>query len=819
MAKQVARLVSVGLLMGICTAAAAEPAGDAKPVTPPLPAVNALQLLPAEITLDGARDARKVLVIGKTSQGGVVDLTAVARFAPEGDGVALDTAGYLHGKKPGATGVIITAGGLQTRLAVNVKSIDRPKAGFVRDVEPILARVGCNTGLCHGSAKGKEGFKLSLRGYDPDTDYQALVDDLSGRRFNRQEPEKSLMLLKPAGGVQHEGGKVLDEDSEQYQVVRQWIAEGTQPQEITARASNIEVLPEVFNLDLPGRSQQMVVLAHYRDGSVRDVTREAVITASNTEALTVKDNTITALRRGEGAVLVRYEGNYATRQAFVMGDRAGYQWVAEPENNYIDGLVHAKLQKMRILPSPLCTDAEFIRRISLDLTGQPATAERVKAFLANPTESRTKREKLVDELLASEDFTDYWSNKWADLLQCNSKALGVKAMWTFRNWIRDRIASNEPYDKFVEKILLAKGSSYTAPEVNYYRALKENGKITEDVSQTFLGVRFNCNKCHDHPFEKWTQNQYYQFGAYFATIAVKPGPRPEEQILYSNYNGGEVVHPKTDRPVAPLVPFGTSESTPAGLDRRQALVKWMTSPGNAYFARAMANRTWSYFFGIGIIDPVDDIRASNPPSNPELLEAITRDFVSSGYDIRKLMRTIALSRAYQRSVATNRWNQDDRVNFSHNRPRRLTAEQLSDAVAVATGFRAQFSGMPADSRAVDLPDGTGEASDMLGLFGKPKRETACECERSNNFTLSHAISMVNGSLIGDAVSNPNNRIARIVAAEKDDRKVVVELYYAIFNRAPTDKELEGATLGEKRLEAAQDLAWAMLNSAAFLYNR
>lgn len=814
-------LIVVSLLAALCIAAAPAPkdSPSATPAAPPLPKIVSIELLPATMTLDHARDARKVLVIGKSASGQPIDLTAAATFKPESDAVTIDKDGYVRGAKPGQTSVSITAAGQTAKLPVTVKTIDNPPVGFVADVQPILSRVGCNAGTCHGSANGKEGFKLSLRGYDTEHDYQQLINDLSARRFDRLNPDESLMLKKPAGGVAHEGGKVLDKDSEHYAILRQWIAEGTQDQSPAARVVELEVLPKVVYLDQPGMSHQVVVLAKYRDGSTRDVTRDAIMEASNIEVLQAKGNTITALRRGEGAVLIRYEGAYATRQVFVMGDRSGYAWKDEPEANYVDTHVHAKLRQMKILPSPLCTDADFIRRIHLDLTGQPATGERVKAFLADPAPGEAKRTKVVDELLAGAEYTDYWSNKWADLLQCNSKTLGPKALWHFRGYIRDSIATNKPYDQFVRELLLARGSSFQHPEVNYYRTLKENGKITEDVSQTFLGVRFNCNKCHDHPFEKWTQNQYYEFGAFFSTIAFKKGRTQDEEIVYHNFNGGEVKHPKSDMPVPPSVPYGSASEIRPGDDRRIAFVNWLASAENPYFAKSMTNRIWSYFFGLGIIDPVDDIRASNPPSNPALLDALTEDFVKSNYDLRKLMRTIVLSRAYQRSISTNKWNEDDKVNFSHALPRRLTAEQLVDAVAVATGHRPKFGGMPANTRAVNLPDGTGESADVLGLFGKPKRESACECERTMNFTLAHAINLVNGPTIGEAVSSPTNKIADIINREKDDKAAVTQIYLSILNRPPTPAELDAAYLGEKRLEAAQDIAWALLNSAAFLYNR
>ncbi len=790
-------------------------------VAPPMPAIKSLKLLPETLTLDDGRDNQRILVIGVTDSKDI-DLSAVATLQSASDVVETRGDGYIRPRKAGAGDVVVKAGGREAKLHVNVKNAGVPKVGFVRDVEPIFASVGCNAGTCHGAATGKEGFKLSLRGYDPDYDYQALVDDLGGRRFDRVQPQNSLMLLKPAGAVPHEGGQVFKTDSEQYAIMRQWIEEGTQPEDLSARAQSVEVLPAEIYLDLPGRSQQVVVRAHYRDGSVRDVTRDAVITSNNTETATINGNTLTAIRRGEGALLIRYEGNYAARQFVVMGDRTGYAWANQPEEQYIDKLVDDKLKTMKIIPSEICADGDFIRRVYLDLTGQPPEGERVRAFLTDASDSATKRAKLVDDLLGSEAFIDAWSNKWADMLQCNSKVLGEKAMLTFRGWIRDQVSKNVPYDQFVRDVLLAKGSSFGNPQVNYLRAtLGEPGKTQEDVTQTFLGVRFNCNKCHDHPFERWTQNQYYQFGAFFARTATKKGRLPEETIVYQNYNGGEINHPKTEMPVAPKVPFGDSADAKNAPDRREALVAWLTSAQNPLFAKSMANRVWSYFFGIGIIDPVDDIRASNPASNPELLDAITKDFVDHKFDVRGLMRTICLSRTYQRSVASNKWNEDDKINFSHNRPRRLSAEQLMDAVALSTGFRSQFKGLPQGTRAVEVPDGEGEVADTLGLFGKPKRQSACECERSFGFTLSHAVNLVNGDTIGNAVSAPNNKIAAIVAREKDNKKVIENLYLEILCRMPSDAEVASFDLGEgaARLPAAQDLAWALLNSPAFLYNR
>lgn len=789
---------------------------------PALPAIRELEIRPAQLTLHDVRDERRVLVLGKTDAGSVVDLTSVASFKCDSPNIEFDGQ-YLRAKQEGAARVMISAAGHDTTLPVTVESAEVPAVRFVRDIEPVLGKVGCNAGTCHGSAKGKNGFKLSLRGYDPDFDYQALINDISGRRFNRSHPEESLMLLKPTAEVPHEGRQVIKPGSREYKLLRDWITQGAKDEETkTARATSVEILPGDVEMDLPGREQQMLVVAKYPDGSTRDVTRDAHFSVSNTEVAEVDpDGRLKGLRRGEAAILVRFEGIYATKLLTIMGDRSGYEWKEVAEYNFIDKYVNDKLRRVKALPSVLCTDAEFLRRVSLDLTGLPPKPERVRAFLEDTAPSKEKREKLIDELIGSPDYVKFWGNKWADLLQCNSEQLGQKGVWVYRQWIQKCVAQNMPYDKFVRAMLLAEGSSYQNPAANYFRVLKEPGKITEDVSQTFLGVRFNCNKCHDHPFEKWTQNQYYEFGAHFARVAFKRGTLPGEEILYRNYNGGEVRHLKTDMVVTPKVPFGKERELQPDEDRRDPFVDWLASKDNPLFAKSMANREWSYFFGKGIIDPVDDIRGGNPPSNPALLDALTDSFIKGNFDLRQLMRTICRSRTYQLSIIPNMWNEDDTINFSHALPRRLSAEQMLDAVAVATGVRPRFTGMPVGMRPVEIPDGIVAGNDFLTLFGRPKRQSACECERTSNLTLSHALNLINGATLSDAISSPQSRIAKLAESGSDNKKLIEEIYLSCLDRFPTDKEIAAVDFdhAKSRLDLAQDLTWALINSSAFVFNR
>jgi len=816
------------ILVVICAAGQCAQAKKAEAITPApprpaAPAIVSLELEPSSLTLADPSDGRQVLVWGVTQDGRKFDLGYEAVFQADSSLLRIDPGNFLAGLQTGESTVTVTAEGREASLPVKVLASQRPAVRFTRDVMPVLAGVGCNAGTCHGAAKGKNGFKLSLRGYDPEYDYNALVNELQGRRVNRVDPANSLMLLKPAAQVPHEGGLVLRPGSRQYETVLEWIKEGAryEADSATARPNRLEVLPADAALDLPGRTQRLVILAHYPDGVVRDVTRDAVLTSNSVDTVRVTGSEIVGLRRGEAAVGVRYEGNYGVVNVSIMGDRTGFVWAPMPEYNYIDAHINAKLEKMKILPSEECTDAEFVRRLYLDLTGLTPTAMQARAFVEDQAPSQEKREKLIEKLLGGNDFVDFWSNKWADLLQCNSKTLGEEGVWVFREWIREAIAQNMPYDQFVRTLITAEGSSLDNPPVNYMRTLRETGKITEDVSQTFLGVRFSCNKCHDHPFERWTQNQYYELGAFFARVAFKPGARPGEEIVYDNFRGGEVAHPKTNATVDPKVPFGQNPDWRKSRVREVALADWMVSKDNPFFAKSYVNRVWSYFFGRGIIDPADDIRAANPPVNPELLDALTEDFIKSGFNVQHLIRRIVSSRTYGLSIASNPWNHDDRINFSHAIPRRLTAEQMMNAVAIATGTKTRLAGLPDGVRPEDLADGMNEGSDFLKLFGRPKRETACECERTSNVSLAHALNLINGHLISDSCTSQDNALARLIAREPDNRKVVEEMYYMTMNRPATEAELAAIDLGSgaQRLPAAEDLGWALMNSPAFLFNR
>ena len=802
-------------------ALSAEKTKPAAGKTPAVPVVEKLTVYPSRLELSGNRDSRRLIVSGTAADGRAFDLTAFVKLAAGSDHVAIDRDGFVVPKKAGKTTVKVTVGAKSVDVPVEIKHVTNHPVSFIRDVIPAMSKVGCNAGTCHGAQKGKRGFKLSLRGYDPLYDYRALVDDLSGRRFNRSRPEQSLMLLKPTQGVPHEGGFLFDEKSRTYSVLKQWIAEGCRF-DTAKRVARIEVFPKKPLLETTDSQQQLIVMAHFPDGTSRDVTRDAVFETSDFEVATVsKTGRIEAVRRGEAAALVRYEGLYAAAPVAIIGNREGFAWKAAPERNYIDKLVNAKLQRMKILPSGTCSDAEFLRRASIDLTGLPPTVEQVKLFLADKQPKIEKRNAKIDQLIGSPQFIEHWTLKWSDLLLSNSKFITEKGSWAFRNWIRRAVATNMAFDKFVYQLMTANGSTFENPAANYYRISREPKVVMENMTQVFIGTRFQCNQCHDHPFERWTQRQYYELSAYFAGVGRKAGPVKGEEIIYSLATPTDIKHPSTGETIPAAFPF-SSDLDKKNPDPRVRLADWLTSSKNPYFAKSIVNRYWSYLHGRGIIDPVDDIRASNPPSNPPLLDELTRRFIANGFDLKRLIREMARSETYQRSFRPNKWNDDDSLNFSHASPRRLTAEQLFDALHVATGAPSRIPGVPVGFRASQIPDPKVKIG-FLDMFGRPPRESPCECERSSDVSLSQTLNMINGPTVSDAIIHPEGRVAKLVAAKADDKTIVGDVYLAVICRPPTEAELKQgvaylAGVGN-RSEAAQDLMWALVNSPAFLFNR
>jgi hypothetical protein len=774
---------------------------------PPGAKLLRLEAHPAAITLKAPFEYNQIVLTGHLESGEQIDVTRMVELENSAKLVSVSPQGLVRPLKDGEGEVKFSLAGQSLTVPVKITGQKANyEVSFVRDVMPTLSKMGCNAGTCHGSAQGKNGFKLSLRGYDPAFDHQSLTDDLQGRRFNRAAPDTSLMLLKPTGAAPHVGGVLTQPGEPYYELLRSWIAGGVKLDINSPRVTSLDIFPKAPVVPLIGMKQQMAIQATYSDGSTRDVTAEAFIESSNQEvALADKAGLVTAVRRGEATMLARYEGAYTAATLIIMGDRSGFIWKDVPANNFLDTLVYDKLKAVKILPSDLCTDAEFLRRVYLDLTGLPPEPAVVREFLADARPTQVKRDAVIDKLVGSPDYVEHWTNKWADLLQVNRKFLGENGAKALRGYIRNAVATNMPYDKFADAILTASGSTLDNPPAAYYKVLRDADSAMENTTQLFLAIRFNCNKCHDHPFERWTQDQYYDLAAYFAQVGRKEDPKFKGQKIggtdvesakplveiISDLPNGDVRQPRTGKVAAPLFPYkypGMAEPTGT---RREQLAHWVTSKDNPYFAKSYVNRIWSYLLGVGIIEPVDDIRAGNPPSNPQLLDRLTSDFIASGFDVRQLMKLICKSRVYQQSIATNQWNADDNLNYSHAIARRLPAEVLYDAVQRVTGSVSRLPGLEPGARAAQLLDSSVELpGGFLALFGKPPRESACECERSGGMMLGPVLAFVNGPIVADAIKDRDNRLAKLTSTEKDDRKIVEEMFLAALSRLPTPKEME-----------------------------
>ncbi|QDU80863.1 WD domain, G-beta repeat [Polystyrenella longa] len=772
--------------------------------------LKSVQVEPAVIELDNVHDYVQLLVSATLPSGDVVDVTRQVQgewTAPIG---SMKVAGLIQPLQNGETTLTLTVANQTVQIPVKITGMDTPFASnFIRDVNPILTKMGCNQGTCHGADKGKNGFKLSLRGYDPEFDVRTFTDDLASRRTNVASPDNSLMLLKATGAVPHVGGQLMTPTSPHYHILRTWIANGAQLDMATPRVAAIQILPYNPVIQEIGFQQQFRVVATYADGSTRDVTREAFLDSGNTEvAVTDSMGLSTAVRRGEAPILARYEGAYAATTVTVMGNRSGFEW-EEPETfNEIDKLVAAKWERLKIKPAPLASDETFFRRVYLDLTGLPPTADQVRAFLADNRPSKEKRTEVINQLIGSEEYVEYWTNKWGDMLQVNRKFLGEEGSKAFRGWIRSHVEKNTPYDEFAREIITATGSNKENPAASYFKILRTPEDTMENTTHLFMAVRFNCNKCHDHPFERWTQDQYYETAAFFSQVNLARDPnsgdrniggtavegaKPLFEIVSDNMDG-KIEHVRTGNVVEANFPFEAEHQAKEDATNREELASWITSADNQYFAKSYVNRLWGYMTGTGVIEPIDDIRAGNPPSNPELLDYLTQEFVDSGFDVRHVLQLICESRTYQLSIETNEWNEDDQLNYSHAKARRLPAEVLFDSIHFVTGSPSNLPGVEPGIRAAELVDVGVKADDgFLNTFGRPSRESACECERVNEVQLGPVMALISGPTVGNAISNPENAISKLVKTEANDARLVNELFLRILNR-PADVEEVAAVL-------------------------
>lgn len=764
------------------------------------------------IALQGPYDYAQVLIFGtirqKDGSTDVVDVTRQVKYKTDSNLLVIEPTGLIRSNGSGQARVQFALGNQRGYIQVECKQNQTESIDYVQDVMPALSKMGCNAGTCHGAQAGKAGFKLSLRGYDPIFDVRAFTDELASRRTNVASPDNSLMLLKASAAVPHVGGQLTKPGEAYYEIIKKWIGQGAILKHNSPRVAEIEIFPRNPIIQREGNKQQFRIIARYADGTQKDVSQEAIVESGNTEVATHnKTGLLTAVRRGEAPILARFEGAYAATTLTVMGDRTGFTWKQPPSYNRIDELVAAKWQRMKILPSELCTDLEFIRRASLDLTGLPPTPEAIQTFLNENTASKSKREALIDRLIGSTEYVDYWTNKWADLLQVNRKFLAQEGAASFRQWIREEVDKNTPYDQFVRKILTAKGSNKNNPAASYYKILRDSTSMMENTTHLFLGVRFNCNKCHDHPFERWTQDNYYQTAAYFAQVQLKTDPASNNRTIggtdverpkpfyeiVEDMPTGEIKHERTQQVTQPQFPYKATTSTTSPASRRDQLAHWITAKDNQYFARSYVNRIWGYLMGVGLIEPLDDIRAGNPPSNPELLDFLTQEFIQSGFNVRAMISLIAKSRTYQLSVSSHRWNADDKLNFSHATPKRLPAEVLYDSVYKVTGSVTNIPGVPAGTRAAALPDvGVELPTGFLAALGRPVRESACECERSSGLQLGPVMALVNGQTVADAINDTNNAIVKLVQQEKDNAALVNQLFLRILNRPASADELNKA---------------------------
>lgn len=785
------------------------------------PAPQSLNVSPPEIHLSAMRDRQALVVQAVMENGLTYDVTDEAQITP-GDASLLRRDGlYFVGAADGTTDLTVAWGGQSVSIPVTVENcqVDLP-VSFRLDVMPVFMKSSCNNGSCHGAARGKDGFRLSLFGFDPAGDHFRLTREIPGRRINLALPEESLLLEKAAGVVPHTGGKRFDVDSEYYNTLLRWLEAGAPDDpgpvpEVVA----LELYPKSAVMDGEGETQRLMVRARYADGSDRDVTSLAYFSSNNeTSAEISQSGLVTAHTRGEAFIMARFDTHTVGSQFIVLPNGLEYEDPQTPEFNYIDTLVHNKLKKLRIIPSDVCSDAEFLRRVFVDITGTLPTVEDYELFVADTDPD--KRAKVIDELLNRKEFVDQWVMKWAELLQVRTinNRVATKPMLAYFNWLKEKISANTPTDVMVRELLASTGGSFANPATNYYQTETQTLKVAENVAQVFMGMRIQCAQCHNHPFDRWTMDDYYGFAAFFSQIGRKRGEDPRETIIF-NSGRGEVKHLVTNQNMEPKF-LGGIKPEIKGRDRREVLAEWLASPENPYFAKNLANIVWAHFFGRGIIHEVDDVRVSNPAVNPELLEELGRRFTEYNYDFRALVRDICNSRTYQLSTATNPSNESDHTNFAHAELRRIRAEVLLDCITQVTSTQDKFPGLPVGARAVQIADGN-TSTYFLTTFGRAKRETVCSCEVSMEPNLSQALHLINGDTTNNKIRQ-GGLIPELLKNGSTPADVISELYVRCFCRQPTDAELQQllATVNEhdNPQEVLEDIFWSLLNSREFLFN-
>jgi len=799
--------------------------------------VQALAVHPPSFTLVGGDDSRQLVLTGSLPAGRLQDLTGNVQYEVADSGIVrVTTAGRVMPLANGSTTVTARYGTHKVTVPVKIESVgENLPINFTNHIVPIFTKLGCNSGGCHGKSGGQNGFALSLLGFVPEIDYQSLVKEGRGRRLFLAAPDHSLLLLKAAGLMAHGGGKRMEVDSDEFKLIRRWIAAGTPfGSEDDPTVTKITVYPE-HRIITRNNRQQFAVLAHYSDGMVVDVTQRAQYESNDPDIAVVDGSALvrTLDLSGEAAVMARYQGQVSVFRATVPLGVKIPDYKFEPRT-VVDRHTHKQWQELGIVPSELCTDEQFIRRVSHDITGTLPTPEKVKAFLGD--KNPDKRDKLIDALLETPEYSYLFANRWADVLRVKrgnnnqnmSRAYGTFA---FHSWIRESIAADKPYDEFAREILAAIGDETRNPPTVWYKDLKSPEQFVDDTAQLFLGVRMACAQCHHHPYEKWSQDDYWGLAAFFGRIGRKAAPVPglvqnqqaQRQVIFTKPNG-TVMNTRT-RQNAVMKPLGGDEvKVEAGDDPRHKLVDWMVDPKNPFFARSVANRYWAHFFGRGIVDPLDDMRVTNPPSNPELLDSLAKELIDHKFSLKHLIKVLTKSRTYQLSAMPNEFNKNDKRAYSRYYPRRMSAEVLFDAVCQVTASPSEFAGLPRDrhspARAIMLPDESFR-SYFLDVFGRPQRISACECERVTEANLAQSLHLLNSDEVQNKLARANGRADQLAKDARADADKVRELFLWAFARQPSADQLDLAMRHVERHQknkriAYENIIWALINTKEFI---
>ncbi len=777
---------------------------------------------PPEVSLDSARDFQSFVAVLTRDDGVTLDITDRVQWSLSADAIAQIDGHTLRPAADGKTELVATYLGASKKIPVTVANAAKNfPISFEQDVVPILTRTGCNTGACHGAARGKDGFRISLFGYDPEGDYHRITREIGVRRINLAVPEDSLLLKKSTGVVQHTGGKRFDADSDYYKTVLEWLENGATADAADAKpptVDSVSIYPAQAVIEGEGTAQRFVTVAHYSDGTTRDLSRLAGFSTNNPTSAEIDDSgTVTAGARGEAYVMVRFDTHTVGSQVLVLPE--GLDYTPPPvTGNYIDELVGKKLRQLRLEPSGLCSDEEFLRRATLDIIGMLPTEEEYHQFMNDVAED--KREALVNRLLERKEFSEIWAMKFAQLLAIkSSNQVSYKSAFLYASWLTDQFARNVPLDEMVRELLVSTGGTFTTPQTNFYEIERDRLKTSENVAQVFMGIRTQCAQCHNHPFDRWTMDDYYGFAAFFSQIGRKQAEDYREYII-SNRGSGETRNPVTRQTMKPKF-LGGEQPDVAGKDRREVLAQWLTAPENPYFATSIANRVWAHFTGVGLVDEVDDIRASNPPSNPELFDRLGEKLVEYKFDFRRLVRDICASEAYQRSSTATEQNAGDLRNYSHATVRRIPAESLLDCISLVTSAPDKFRGLPLGARAVQVADGA-TSNYFLTTFGRSPRTTVCDCEATTDPSLSQALHLLNGTSVHNKIAQ-GKVIEKMLKEEKmssDD--VLKSIFIRCLSRTPTQTEMkelqESISQAANEQQGLEDVFWALLNSREFVFN-